>query len=304
MDELVAKFENYRKEGWKKCFFFLLFGGISLGLGLFFFIVPFDKFASYILAIVLGAIGVILLIIGTIRKKKALAELKSKVLLELMSKNYEDVHYDMRQGISRGSFMEPNFFVSPDRYHSSNMFEAKYQTTKFSMSDYKLEKESRSNNSNSYKVYAQGRFFLFDFERDFENVVKVLEKNKFVSGQASNFMTGLKKVELESIEFNKKFQTLSTDQTAAFYILTPQVQEQIMELEKKFSGQIYFCFQKHYLYVAVNDKRTSFKISLFAKITAKDIEQIEKEILFPKVFVDCLKLNREKYNRDSTTKNI
>lgn len=310
MEEIINKYEPERVEVAKKC-------GILLGVGIGLMILAFVFFAIgsacevvalFIVGFISIVIGIILIVVSTIKGNKFKAKLQKELLSAIMMKTYEDITYFPNKGIDEATLMKPNFFVKADRFTSSNLFNARYETTKFTMSDYQIEKmrvySDGKNVNTQYQVVARGRFFVFDFERDFKNTVKVLEKAFFASGKASNLLSGLSKVELESIEFNKKFQTLSNDQTTAFYILTPQVQEKMLELEQLFHGEIYFCFDKHYLYIAVNDHKSSFSISLYKKISDEVLNRIVKEVSIPKSFIDALKLNREKYNRDSTSENL
>lgn len=311
MNELIEKFEPQRAAIAKVCK--ILIGiGIALLIGglILMVVTPIvsDGIGGAIAGFVLIGVSIIIFVVAGIKESKAKKTIGKEIITYLMNMTYQDVYYDASKGISESEFEIPHFFVSPDRYMSSNYFQAKYGTTSFHMSDYHLERLTTTydgkNTRVHYETYAEGRFFVFDFERDFKNTVKVVEKSMLSYGKSSNLFSGLKKVELESIEFNKKFQTLSNDQVTAFYILTPQVQEQMMNLEKAFKGQIFFMFDKHYLYIAVDDRKSSFGFSVFKKLSEESLKKILAEVSIPKNFVEALKLNREKYNRDSTTKEI
>ena len=84
---------------------------------------------------------------------------------------------------------------------------------------------------------------VFDFKREFNQVVKVLETR----GLGAN-VRGLEKIDTESINFNEKFDTYTSDSLTAFYVLTPQIQEKLLELETKFKGSIFFAFMNGKFY--------------------------------------------------------
>lgn len=305
MDELILNYETERKKKAKVARLYILFCVIGFVVSLTFCILSsfmFDYHTALgigsvvlcITSLVLGIVMLIKTIVMTTKWKRYFADV---ILLQLIEGIYPDYKFDPFGGISQKVLMEPKFFMKPDRYTYGNYLEATYGTTSFSMSDYNLERlHSDSKGHTYYATYAKGRFFLFTFERDFENIVKVVEKTLF---SRLNF-TGLDKVELESVDFNKKFMTVASDQMAAFYILTPQVQEQMMKLESMFGGKIYFCFMNNHLYIAVDDSKSSFKFGLFTPLTNAGMNGIVEELSIPKYFIDSLKLNREKYNRDTT----
>lgn len=142
-----------------------------------------------------------------------------------------------------------------------------------------------------------GTLFRFDFERDFDAVVRVLEKTSFI-----NFAPrGMKKVETEFIAFNKKFLTYTDDEQLVFYLLTPQIQEKIMSLETMVKGSFYLAFTDNHLYIAVDDNWTSIKVSVTKQFSVEDAERLIALLAIPAIFIDELGLSKTKYKKDAGT---
>ena len=304
MDEILRKYKDFH-DTYARAASILLWAGLGatlLGivLSVVFFIVngslenPIGilPFLPFLLLVFPGfaAIG----ISGTYRGKWNKLY-KEDIFPSFLEATYPGVQYLPRSGLGLDDLMHPKFFAKPDRWSTCNFMHYKIDTTEFAMSDYTLEHEHRDKDGHvTYDVYAKGRFYVFTFPRVFRNNVKVMERTSKWGRQ----FNGMQVVELESVEFNKKFITYAEDQLAAFYILTPQVQEQMMNLERQFSGQIYYLFDDNHLYIAVNDSKDSFKFPLTRKFNEETLNDAMAEILIPKRFIEALKLNADKYKEE------
>ena len=143
-------------------------------------------------------------------------------------------------------------------------------------------------------LYFKGKFVRIDLIRDLPLIVQVIEK------EFLNFrITKLEKVETESIEFNKKFKTYATSKQDAFYVLTPQIQEKLLELEKKFPGTIQYSFQNGYLYTYINSSQNEFEINFSKPIDEKLISRIKTEATLPCMIINEFRLDQDKWtNKD------
>ncbi|HBF68552.1 MAG TPA: hypothetical protein DDW20_04440 [Firmicutes bacterium] len=302
MDKL-KEFEQIRIQRAKKAKLFLGLGFGFLGLAIILltlsFLLALEIEYTYILlmfalAVLIGAGGIVLLIVAAIYCAKWSNFFKNEVVKQLMINEYPNCTYSPSKGIDKEIFFEPAFFRRPDIYNSSNYLYAFYENVKIESADYLLQDRSRDSKGHvHYNTYAKGRFLRLSFCRSFKNTVKVTEKSGLFN---FNFSTQYKKVELESVDFNKKFLTLSTDDQAAFFILTPQIQEEMLRLEKCFSGGIYFCFIENHLFIAINNNASSYSSNIFRPLSGDSLKKIIDEINIPKRFIDAFKLNREKYN--------
>jgi len=212
---------------------------------------------------------------------------------------------DPNRGMVLNVLLKPGFFALPDRYYGKNYKSATYEGISFEQAGYDLQRrerhtDSKGNTYYTYETYAKGTMYRFAYERNFAAVVKVLEKSGIISFGSG----GLKKVETEYIAFNKKFQVLTSDETLVFYLLTPQIQEKILDLEAKFKGRFYMAFIGNELYIAVNDSDASIVIPFKQTITADNLTPIVECLAIPAVFITLLGLNKNKFEADAGTKPV
>jgi hypothetical protein len=305
IETLAKNFEAERKVAAKK---FLIFFFVGLGLMIL------GVVSLVVMAIndgnntakVFQAIGLISLIVGIVLfsiaflvkshfKKTLLSVVEEKVLTTLFPVRTVDPH----RGLVLRSVLAPGFFASPDRYLGADFMSSTYDGIPFEKASYTLQRmETRSDGKHTYTeyvTYAEGTMYHFTFERNFGQIVKVLEK----SGIATFGSQGLTKVETEYILFNKKFKVLASDETTVFYLLTPQIQEKIMELEGTFSGHFFMAFIGNELYIAVDDSHSSLNVSLLKPITVEVMTHIYAVYAIPKVFIELLGLNKNKFKKDA-----
>ncbi len=294
MDDIITQFEPIRAKIAKKNLICLLsmLGCIAISITFSILFVLNNSLAFMIVSGVFIIGMIVCIIIMTHINKKWKKVFHEQIMPKFLENAYPGSKFYPSKGYSQDEFMKPRFFQRPDRYTCNHLLEATYGQTSFSMMDYQLERISVDKDGNVYySTYAKGRYFDFSFPREFKGEVRVIEK----SGIFDFTFTKLQKVELESVAFNKKFKTHATDQLTAFYVLTPQVQEKMLELESLFRGKVYYAFIGKHLYIAVNDSRSSFNLSLMKKLNIDRISGVMKDISIPKDFIEALKLNREKY---------
>ena len=289
MTEKLQEFEVYRKKVCKKSNIYFLCGGLSMLAGFFGFLIFPPLF-------ILSFVGIGLLIYGSIVRSNISKEFKDKFIIDIVKNIYPNAIYNPKQGIDLHTIIEAGFFKYPDRYRSEDYVEASYTGVPFIMSDFTMleRHESRSSNGGttvSYQPYAKGRFIVFDYQREFNQVLKIAETKNL--GLATK---GLEKIETESVEFNKKFKTYTSDSLTAFYILTPQIQLKLLELESKFRGSIFFAYMKGKMYVAICDNVSILDINASKKITEETLSILENQLLVPAAIINELKLDSDKFN--------
>ena len=103
------------------------------------------------------------------------------------------------------------------------------------------------------------------------------------------------KVKFESVDFNKKFNSFSSDDTFAFYLMTPQVQLSLLEFDEVVDSKIVFVFDQNKLYVFMNNYSTSAKISVFRKIDVSIIKNYILELSIPLKLIDDFDVDKNKF---------
>lgn len=296
---IIDEFEPKRASAFKKYVILLIIGILLIGGGIGFICI----FAEWSLAA--GAIcviaGIILVAIAISVQNNFRKNYLNKISSQVLSQVFPDYKFNPKAGMDIREILYPGFFVQPDKWQSSNLMEASYSGIPFRVSDYNLMKRERRTDSkgNAYYVdvtYAQGKMYRFRFTKNFKAIVKVLEK----SGAVSFGSAGLQKCETEFIAFNEKFVIYASDQMTVFYILTPQIQEKILELETLLQGQFYMAFINNELYVAANSNGEDFYKFKFSKpITIDSVRSIISAIIIPATLIDNLKIDERKFSSDS-----
>lgn len=289
----IESLENLRKETVRKCnknnmiFAFII---VIILVLLFFIFKVFDVRFLFLIFVVYIPFGIM--------NEKVKSEYKNtfmKSLLPIAVKNIlTDVQVDVNNGIPSYVIQETHSMSTGDRYDSSNFVSGKYKDIKVMMSDVHIQDEHEdSEGHTSYVTIFLGQWMIFDFNKNFKSNVQIWEKKVF-GGISRRWKSSLKKVELEDIEFNKKFKVLSENELDAFYIITPKLMERVKAVEAAINGTIMLVFYNNQLHVAVYNNKTTFNVNIhktinfeeFARESLKDLDAIIK-------FVDILELDND-----------
>lgn len=256
---------------------------------------------ALILAGVLGVAGIILIAVSSSAKNRFTKNFLNDLSRRIFNQVFPDNKYSPALGMDIKEILFPGFFMSPDRWNTNDLMEASYNGIPFRMGYYNLQNRQRHTDSKgnvyySYVTYAEGRMIRFRFSKNFKATVKVMEKS---FGDIFN-EPGLEKCETEYIDFNKRFALFTNDQLTTFYILTPQIQEKMMELEETFHGQLYMAFINNELYVAMNTEGGNiYKFKFGKPLDAEGLKLIISAIIVPATFIDLLDIDDRKFSSDS-----
>lgn len=301
--KLYEELEKERKSAHKFFLIFVLLGIVFFLLGIISFFFA-ENDVLMILGLVAFFAGIILIAIGFGKKSYFKKNVQKTVEVKVAETLFPGAKYDAKDGLDYESVMKPGFFARPDRFYSTNLMEGTYKGIPFKKSSYDLQKKHTSTDSKghttvTYVTYASGTMFCFHFERDFKQIVKVLEKEGVLSfGMGEK---GLTKVETEFIQFNKKFKVLTSDETLVFYLLTPQIQENVIKLESVYKGGFYLAYMGDELYVAINDNGESMNIPFSKPINEETMKPVIVFAGAPAFFVDTLNLDSNKYKANAGT---
>lgn len=265
---------------------------VSIGIGLVVvgFLVVYGFQDMPAIGIILALPGIIMAGIGGVKFSSLSKTFKNKYLRDLISKTFQNAEYYPDRGINEQRVYSTNLVKKADRFHSEDLIKGSIEGVGFETCDLKLEerhvRQTKNGTQVYYVTYFLGRFFEFEFPKEFKSKIIVTE------GMISTWFSNYKKIELESIDFNKKFKTYTLNEHDAFYVLTPHFMESLLELERNNPGTISLAFTGKKLNIALNNNRNTFEISLFRKIDINIIRQLERDLKVIKDIVVELKLNR------------
>lgn len=291
MNDRYSKFNTQKKQAEKKIIIGMPF--LIIGI-LLIFITQNESTGFTFLGAILIAFGAIFAAIGATSFGKLKQAFKDTVLTEMFKNAIPGVYYNPRDGLSQSVVYDTDFLKRADRFHSEDFLSGQIDGVDFISSDVKLEERHVQHTKNGTRVYYVayfiGRVFRFEFNKNFVGSLQVLESGRPRSG-------GYKIVKLESIDFNKKFKTYSTEDITAFYILTPDIMEAIHNLERRNPGRISLSFHGDHLFVAINNNKDTFELKMFRPIDDSMVEEFKKDILVIKDFIMTLKLNNNLFKK-------
>ena len=234
--------------------------------------------------------------------KKFNKEYKNVYVLNFLKQNFEDITYKPEEGINKKEIKKYNTLNLGDRFTSNDYIYGTYKNVKFEQSDIHIQKKYEEEDKDGNKIITwetifEGRYMIFDFNKNFKANVQVISNN-FTKSSLPHSKNN-KKVKLEDIEFNKMFKIYSEIEHDAFYILTPHFMEKIKKLYKELDAPIKLTFMENKLHVAVNNGEDSFEYNVLNPINEKEIEQdIIKDIKLITDFVNELNLDNNLFKKE------
>ncbi|QLY39648.1 DUF3137 domain-containing protein [Hujiaoplasma nucleasis] len=284
---------NLRKKKVEKqymiAFLFIALGGIAL------FLTYNQNSNLNFIPMILFAGGIIYFIIGASAFSKLKKEFKKDFLKNIFSVLIPGIEYSPHIGLNPMDVYATEFLKKADRFHSEDYLSGKIDDIDFISSDVRLEERRVRHTKNGTQVYYVpyfvGRVFKFDFHKELVGHMQVLESGRPLSRRPFN------KVELESIDFNKKFNVFAEEELTAFYILTPDIMEAIFALERRYPGNISFSFSDQQMYLGINNNKNTFELQLFKPLSLEAIQEFEKDLLVVKDVIHSLKLNNSIFKK-------
>ena len=244
--------------------------------------------------------GIVLLILGGNAKRKYQKGVLDQVQDAVEKDLYTDLFKNPKSCFPLQTILKPGFFAKPDRYLGSNFIQAKHDGIYFDCCDFNLQRreetrDSKGNTTVTYVTYSKGRMFHFVFERKFQKDLMVVEKSWFGTPRGKR----LTKCETEYLEFNKKFAVYTSDDQFVFYILTPQIQEKFLDLEKRNCGQFYFALLNNEIYLALENNCVFPQPSLKTPLDPETLKGLGEQFAMPALVIDELGLTKNKYKENA-----
>lgn len=270
-------------------FFCFVAAFISMGAEAPFFIILFG---------VLGIAGQIYRFKGENVHKKAEKELKNyigeHVAKPIITEKIEIIEYDPSNKLNEKAIRASGIMPGYDRITGSDYIKGSYKGHPFVYCDLELEIEEQDTDSDghtstSWRTVYKGPFVRIPLGKEMNGYVKIKERRnaKKKKGFLDDLFESAAKslgfeskecvVELESTAFNEQFEVKTTDEEMAFYILTPQFMESVIEADKYALGYTNISFKEGVAYIAINNGRDSFEITK-NMYSEKRLEQSRQEM--------------------------
>ena len=251
---------------------------------------------------IFGFVGYFLTSIFTMKcYRDFVKEYKRIVVLEIFKTMFQNIYFDLDNGIPEATIAGTGMMDTGDIYNSNDYISAQYKNVSFEFSDVEIEEEYRDSDGDTHRVTVfKGQWYIFDFNKQFKADLQVCEKG-FRNAKLGNLFGTNKfnKVQLEDIEFNKEFNVFAQNNLDAFYVLNPSTMEKIKELNNKVNGKLLFCFINNKLHVGLHSGKDLFEPSLYKKIDiVQNHKQALEEMKMITNFVDILGLDNDLFRRE------
>lgn len=188
-------------------------------------------------------------------------QLSRSVVPQVLSEIFDDVEYDAYRHISPEVIHASGAFpFAYDKVSGGDYIKASYRGVGLELCDLMLEEEVRttstdsdgnSTSDTSNRIVFVGQWLILDFHKELSADLGVFE--------------GLRKqydqIETENAEFNKRYGISCDSVHDAFYILTPNMMEHIMAMDRRAGGKVYLRFLRDgKIHVAVHSRRDHFEV--------------------------------------------
>jgi len=305
----LIPFRILSKIGW---LFFFLGPAIGVGLMIYYEVILLDKDMAFILTVMLIPFvvglfgGMFILVFRTLFSKRIVKRTREILVEGYLNQCYQDVVFSPKgQPQVFDDFKTLLPYGPIDYYEEFNSYSASYRGIPLRACDTAINVYipgvvfSADHLGGSSEPQDIGRMVAFDLKRNLGAQLLVTETKK-------KPLFSARKIEMESIEFNKAFDVYSDSDRFAFYVLTPQFQEKLIALSKKYPKQFEVSFyvmgSKAYL-VMENVRYGSNAVWVnHPHLSEEDILHSTLLLDLARDFVDGLKLYSEKYQEESLGK--
>lgn len=244
-------------------------------------------------------------------KKSFEKEVKKGVINSFLS-FFGDFHWSMDEHIPEEDIEYSKLITKFTRLESDDYFEGVHDGVKITISEMKLinkdnfgtvvdtlhdPSEFYENKRDNEITVFRGLFIKLSLNKLLNSHTIIIENtsavDKFFSA-LSKERSGMEKVELEDVEFNKQFSVFSEDQTEARYILTTTFMERFKHLKDIFqTNNIKASFQTNAVLIAIESYKDLFVLGDVTR-PVTDTQQVQtlfEEFAAVLSLIEVLKLN-------------
>ncbi|ANQ49551.1 DUF3137 domain-containing protein [Flammeovirga sp. MY04] len=293
----------------------LIFGGIGILFMLMVFAVNFidippsikqyfkDPTYLFYTIFISYAVSGILKFILKFKIKSYRTSYKSKIVKSVTHLIDDTWTYSAEGMISSVQYEKSGLFKKGvDSYRGDDLIIGQIEDTDFKCSELHTEyKEVRGTGKDRktrwYTIF-KGLFFHADFNKHFSG--KTYVRSVRFSRNLVNSLD-LPKVELENLDFSKRFLVTSSDQVEARYILTPTIMEAFINLFNYYHKPIDFSFVDSRVHCAISFEEDLFEPPIYKSVY--DFEAVNKIytlLHFNQVIIKELNLNTRIWTKGSS----
>ena len=226
-------------------------------------------------------------------------EYKNVFVLKKLQNTFDNLTYNAESGFDEEIIEQTRMMYTGDSYLSNDYISGTYKNINFEQSDIHVQIEQESEDSDGNKTTTwvtifKGRWMIFDFNKKFKSNIQIVSSDFY----AESSPWKIKPINMEDIEFNKKFKIYTKNAHDAFYVLTPHFMEKIKKIDNELNCGIMLCFMDNKLHIAIDNRDDSFEYDVYKEINEEEIEKdISKDIELITDFVNDLDLDDNLFKR-------
>ena len=199
------------------------------------------------------------------------SEFKKRIIGGMAGALEPGMKYHPERGLPETWFRSCGLYTGDiDRYSCEDLFEGRIGKTSLWLSEVHAEDKRRRTDSKGrthtyWVTIFEGLFVVADFHKHFKSEVYVTpDFAESTFGRVGRFFQkmGGNLEEMESPAFEKAFVVRATDPVEARYILTPDMQERMLELRGRLNDDVRFAFRESRVFTTIPNKRDWFEPSL------------------------------------------
>ncbi len=180
---------------------------------------------------------------------------KSTFVVKILQEIFTDVNYNWNMGFPSAMVSDMGLCRMGNRFYTEDYLSGRYKGVPFEQADVKVQYHTSGKNSHT-TTYFEGRMFVFNYPYKKVFSVQVFSENfKYRCLNPEGFKTN--KLEMESADFNKKYDVFAVQDVDGFYVLTPPMMEKIQAICTRY-GNIALRFKGDKLFVAINSSMQTF----------------------------------------------
>lgn len=234
----------------------LIAGGIAMQDGAIFFFIGAGLW--FVISLILYQIKA-----GSV-KRQFCTNYKNTVIPALLSLIDSQLEFNPEGGIPASEFSYSELFTTkPDRYSTEDLIFGYYGKTALRLAEVHAEDrrtttDSKGRTKTTYVTIFKGLLLIADFNKHFHGRTFVFpDKAEKLFGGVGRFfqkLGGRKEtdlIQLENVDFEKRFAVYSTDEIEARYILSTSLMERLIEMRERFGKDVRMGFKDSCLLLAV-----------------------------------------------------
>ena len=264
-----------------------------------------------VLSIVGSVAFLIYFIYTTFQQQKQYRQaFKTGVVTELVRLINPEWQYLCNQCIGEDTYQHSGLFPHRyDRYEGDDFVTGRIDKTDFQFSELHTEYKqvtygSKGQRHEQWITIFRGLFMHADFNKNFAGITFVLpdtaERLFGALGQSLQRLSSRGElVKLENVEFEKLFVVYSSDQVESRYILTPAIMEAMVNLHRRFEGDIYFSFVDSRVYFAKGFSTALFEPNIFRSgVNFSDVKEMFDLLGMISALIQELNLNTRIWTKE------